>query len=88
MECRKKPYGVRESSEISGTGATVGLLSLAADGLEAALAKELEQLHARREPPGVDALTQLLAPCPSDVSGVGIKLPKLAVYDAWSEAVS
>lgn len=68
--------------------AIVGLLSLAADGHEATLAQELELLHARNELPDVGALTQLLAPRPSDVPSVVIELPKLAEYDALLEAVS
>jgi hypothetical protein len=68
--------------------AIVGLLSLAADGHEATLANELEQLHARNELPDVDALTQQLAPRPSDVPSVVIELPSLEPYDALLEAVS
>lgn len=66
----------------------VGLLSLAADGHEATLAKELEQLHARNELPDVDALEQQIAPRPTDVPSVVVELPALASYDALLEAAS
>ncbi|MGH7717069.1 MAG: IS21 family transposase [Vulcanimicrobiaceae bacterium] len=68
--------------------AIVGLLSLAADGHEAALANELEQLHERNELPDVDILTRQLAPRPTEVPSVVIELPALAAYDALLEAVS
>jgi IstB-like ATP binding protein len=45
----------------------VGLLALAADGHEAALALELEQLHAGNELPDLQTLTQRLAPRPSSI---------------------
>ena len=66
----------------------VGLLSLAADGYEAALAVELEQLHERNELPNLEALTQQLAPRQSEVPSVTVSLPALATYDALLEAAS
>jgi transposase InsO family protein len=66
----------------------VGLLSLAADGHEATLAKELEQLYARNELPDVDALEQQIAPRPTDVPSVVVELPALASYDALLEVAS
>ncbi len=59
----------------------VGLLALAADGHEAALALELEQLHARNELPNLDALTERLAPRPNAIPAVTVTLPELASYD-------
>ena len=66
----------------------VGLLSLAADGHEATLAHELEELHARGELPDVDALTRQIAPRSTGVPTVVVKLPALASYDALLEAAS
>ncbi len=66
----------------------VGLLSLAADGYEAALAAELEQLHARNELPNLEALTQQLAPRQSEIPSVTVALPALATYDALLEVAS
>ncbi|MHB8480523.1 MAG: Mu transposase domain-containing protein, partial [Vulcanimicrobiaceae bacterium] len=66
----------------------VDLLALAAEGHEAALAIELEHVHARKELPDLDALTQWLAPRPSTVPCVVVTLPALASYDALLEAVS
>ncbi len=64
----------------------VGLLALAADGHEAALALELEALHARNELPDLDALKETLAPRNSSVPRVTVTLPKLSSYDALLEA--
>jgi len=66
----------------------IGLLALAADGHEAALALELEQLHARNELPDLDALTQQLAPRPSTIPCVVVTLPALTAYDALLEVAS
>jgi hypothetical protein len=66
----------------------VGLLALAADGHEAALAAELEQLHARNELPDLDTLKQRLAPRQSEVPCVVVTLPTLATYDALLEVAS
>lgn len=66
----------------------VGLLALAADGHEAALALELEQMHARNELPNLEALTQQLAPRPSAVPSVAVVLPELTSYDALIEVAS
>jgi len=66
----------------------VGLLALAADGHEAALALELEQVHARNELPDLEVLTQRLAPRSSSIPTVVVTLPTLAVYDALLEAAS
>jgi hypothetical protein len=57
----------------------VGLLVLAADGHEAQLAEELEQL------PYLNALTELLAPPRNAVPDVAVTLPTLASYDALLE---
>ena len=66
----------------------VGLLALAADGHEAALALELEQLHASDQLPNLEALTQQLAPRQSDIPTVAILLPELTSYDALIEVAS
>ena len=59
----------------------VGLLVLAADGHEAQLAQELEQLMELGQLPDLNALTQLLAPPKGDVPQVVVTLPTLASYD-------
>jgi hypothetical protein len=59
----------------------VGLLVLAAEGHEAQLAGELEQLIELDQLPDLLALTQLLAPPKSEVPIVTIELPSLAGYD-------
>lgn len=59
----------------------VGLLVLAADGHEAQLAQELEQLIELDQLPDLNALTQLLAPPTGDVPQVVVTLPTLASYD-------
>jgi len=59
----------------------VGLLVLAADGHEAQLAQELEQLIELGQLPDLNALTQLLAPPKGDVPQVVVTLPTLAAYD-------
>lgn len=63
----------------------VGLLVLAADGHEAQLAQELEQLIELDQLPDLHALTQLLAPPNSAVPDVVVVLPTLAAYDALIE---
>ena len=63
----------------------VGLLVLAADGHEAQLAQELEQLIELDQLPDLHALTQLLAPPSSAVPDVVVMLPTLASYDALIE---
>ena len=60
----------------------VGLLALAADGHEAQLAIELEQLVALDQLPDLLALTTLLAPLPGVLPEVTVKLPDLAAFDA------
>lgn len=64
----------------------VGLLALAADGHEAQLADELEQLIELDQLPDLLALTELLAPPRSGVPDVAVELPALAGYDALLEA--
>ena len=59
----------------------VGLLALAADGHEAQLAQELEQLIELNMLPDLMTLIQLLAPPKGDVPQVVVTLPKLATYD-------
>lgn len=59
----------------------VGLLALAADGHEAQLASELEQLIELDQLPDLAALSALLAPPSSQVPAVAVQLPELAEYD-------
>jgi len=63
----------------------VGLLALAADGHEAQLAGELEQLLELDQLPELQALTELLAPPRAEVPEVSVQLPTLAAYDALIE---
>ncbi|BDT74299.1 hypothetical protein os4_38520 (plasmid) [Comamonadaceae bacterium OS-4] len=63
----------------------VGLLVLAAEGHEAQLAQELEQLIELDQLPDLNALTQLLAPPKGDVPQVVVTLPALASYDELFE---
>jgi hypothetical protein len=60
----------------------VGLLALSADGHEAELALELEELAARNELPNIDVLKEQLAPRTNVIPTVAINLPPLAAYDA------
>ena len=64
----------------------VGLLSLAADGHEAQLADELEQLIELDQLPELQALTALLAPPKGPVADVVVELPPLDDYDALLRA--
>ncbi|HET7862831.1 MAG TPA: IS21 family transposase [Burkholderiaceae bacterium] len=64
----------------------VGLLSLAADGHEAQLAAELEQLIELDQLPDLQALTALLAPPKGEVPDVAVQLPPLHGYDALLQA--
>jgi hypothetical protein len=59
----------------------VGLLALAADGHEAQLAQELQQLIELDQLPDLSALSLLLRPPSADVPPVVVKLPTLAGYD-------
>ncbi len=59
----------------------VGLLSLAADGHEAQLADELEQLIELDQLPDLLALEALLAPPRAEVPAVAVELPPLHSYD-------
>lgn len=63
----------------------VGLLALAADGHEAQLADELEQLIELDQLPDLQALTALLAPPQREVPDVAVELPTLAGYDELIE---
>ena len=63
----------------------VGLLALAADGHEAQLAQELEQLMELDQLPDLGALTQLLAPPKGEIPQVLVTLPTLASYDELFE---
>ncbi|MDF1486249.1 IS21 family transposase [Ramlibacter sp. H39-3-26] len=65
----------------------VGLLALAADGHEAQLANELEQLIEIDQLPDLLALTGLLAPPKGQVPEVVVMLPALAGYDTLIEGV-
>jgi hypothetical protein len=60
----------------------VGLLSLAADGHDAQLADELEQLIELDQLPDLLALQTLLAPPKGEVPAVAVELPPLHGYDA------
>ena len=60
----------------------VGLLVLAADGHEAQLATELEQLIELDQLLDLLALTALLAPRPCVLPTVSVELPELAGFDA------
>jgi hypothetical protein len=60
----------------------VGLLVLAADGHEAQLATELEQLVELDQLPDLIALSALLAPRPGVLPSVKVELPDLAGFDA------
>lgn len=64
----------------------VGLLVLAADGHEAQLADELEQLIELDQLPDLQALSQLLAPPMNAVPDVAVDLPSLERYDELIEA--
>lgn len=59
----------------------VGLLVLAADGHEAQLAQELQQLIELDQLPDLSALSLLLQPPRTDVPSVVVTLPTLAGYD-------
>jgi hypothetical protein len=63
----------------------VGLLVLAADGHEAQLADELEQLIELDQLPDLNALTALLAPPRRDMPEVAVELPTLAGDDKLME---
>lgn len=63
----------------------VGLLVLAADGHEAQLADELEQLIELDQLPDLDALSALLAPPRRELPQVAVNLPALADYDELIE---
>ena len=65
----------------------VGLLCLAADGHEAQLAVELEQLIELDQLPDLHALSALLAPPKTDVPDVVVELPALASYDELIKVV-
>lgn len=65
----------------------VGLLGLAADGHEAQLAVELEQLIELDQLPDLHALSALLAPPKTDVPDVVVELPALAGYDELIKVV-
>lgn len=63
----------------------VGLLVLAAEGHEAQLANELQQLIDLDQLPDLMALTELLKPCRTEVPQIHIELPSLASYDQLLE---
>ena len=66
----------------------VGLLVLAAEGHEAQLAQELEQLIELNQLPDLGALTQLLAPPRCEVPQVVVMLPTSASYDELLEVAT
>jgi len=59
----------------------VGLLSLAAEGHEAAVARLLGGLMERDELPNLQTMVEQVQPAPSLVPSVRIELPPLAEYD-------
>lgn len=63
----------------------VGLLVLAADGHEAKLANELEQLIELDQLPDLQALSELMSPPRVAVPAVKVDLPSLADYDELLE---
>lgn len=63
----------------------VGLLALAADGHEAQLADELEQLIELDQLPDLHALSELLAPRPPALPEVRVEMAALTSYDALIE---
>ena len=63
----------------------VGLLALAADGHEAQLADELEQLIELGQLPDLQALTELLVPPKGELPEVTVALPTQAGYDTLLE---
>jgi transposase InsO family protein len=69
-------------SEREACKAIVGLLGLAAEGHEAQLANELEQLIELDQLPDLLALTALLAPRPGVLPSVTVEMPDLAGFDA------
>ena len=69
-------------SEREACKSIVGLLVLAAEGHEAQLASELEQLIELDQLPDLLALTALLAPRPGVLPTVTVNLPGLAGFDA------
>ena len=73
---------VARLSEREACKTIVGLLVLAADGHEAQLATELEQLIELDQLPDLLALTALLAPRPGVLPIVTVDLPGLAGFDA------
>ena len=75
-----------QQSERDACKTMVGLLALAADGHEAQLAVELEQLIELDQLPDLHALTALLAPPKADVPDVVVQLPALAGYDELIKA--
>lgn len=76
---------ISERPEREACKTMVGLLVLAADGHEAQLAHELDQLMALDQLPDLNALTQLLAPPTGEVPQVVVSLPTLASYDVLLE---
>ena len=64
----------------------VGLLVLAADGHEAQLADELEQLIELDQLPDLSALSELLSPRKGTLPTVAVQLPSLDGYDTLLEA--
>jgi hypothetical protein len=67
--------------EAAACRAMVGLLALAADGHEAQLADELEQLIELDQLPDLQTLSALLAPPKGELPEVRVCLPELAQYD-------
>ena len=77
-----------QKSEREACKTMVGLLVLAADGHEAQLAQELQQLIDMEQLPNLEALRLLLQPPRTHVPSVEVHLPGLACYDNLFSEVS
>jgi hypothetical protein len=76
---------IAQKTEREACKTMVGLLVLAAEGHEAQLAQELEQLIELDQLPDLHALTQLLVPPKGEVPQVVVTMPLLASYDELFE---
>lgn len=76
---------IAQKTEREACKTMVGLLVLAAEGHEAQLAQELEQLIELDQLPDLHALSQLLVPPKGEVPQVVVTMPLLASYDELFE---
>ena len=76
---------IAQKTEREACKTMVGLLVLAAEGHEAQLAQELEQLIELDQLPDLHALSQLLVPPKGEVQQVVVTMPLLASYDELFE---